>query len=58
MTISYDFTGQVALVTGASAGMGQAAARAFAAAGASTVLVDVNEAAVRAVADELAGARV
>jgi NAD(P)-dependent dehydrogenase (short-subunit alcohol dehydrogenase family) len=35
--------------------MGQAAARAFAQAGASTVLVDVNEAAVRAVADELAG---
>jgi NAD(P)-dependent dehydrogenase (short-subunit alcohol dehydrogenase family) len=56
MTVRYDYTGQVAMVTGASAGMGQAAARAFAEAGASTVLVDLNEAAVRAVADELAGA--
>jgi NAD(P)-dependent dehydrogenase (short-subunit alcohol dehydrogenase family) len=56
MTVRYDFTGQVAMVTGASAGMGQAAARAFAEAGASTILVDLNEAAVRAVADELAGA--
>jgi len=55
MTVSYDFTGQVALVTGASAGMGLAAARAFAAAGASTVLVDIDETAVRATADELAG---
>ena len=55
MTVSYDFTGQVALVTGASAGMGLAAARAFAEAGASTVLVDINETAVRAAADELAG---
>jgi NAD(P)-dependent dehydrogenase (short-subunit alcohol dehydrogenase family) len=55
MTVSYDFTGQVALVTGASAGMGLAAARAFAEAGASTVLVDINETAVHAAADELAG---
>jgi NAD(P)-dependent dehydrogenase (short-subunit alcohol dehydrogenase family) len=56
MTVRYDYTGQMAMVTGASAGMGQAAARAFAEAGASTVLVDVDEDAVRAVADELAGA--
>lgn len=55
MTISYDFTGQVALVTGASAGMGLAAARAFAEAGASTVLVDIDETAVRAAAEGLAG---
>ena len=55
MTISYDFTGQVALVTGASAGMGLAAARAFAETGASTVLVDINDTAVRAAADELTG---
>ena len=54
MTISFDFTGHVALVTGASAGMGLAAARAFAEAGASTVLADINETAVRAAADELA----
>ena len=30
MTITYDFSGQVALVTGAASGMGLAAARAFA----------------------------
>jgi NAD(P)-dependent dehydrogenase (short-subunit alcohol dehydrogenase family) len=56
MTVRHDYTGHVAMVTGASAGMGRAAARAFAQAGASTVLVDVNEAAVRAAAAELAGA--
>jgi len=33
MNPTYDFTGQVALVTGASSGMGLAAARAFAEAG-------------------------
>ncbi|HEY0641207.1 MAG TPA: hypothetical protein VGD67_26545 [Pseudonocardiaceae bacterium] len=32
--VTYDFAGQVALVTGASAGMGAATARAFAEAGA------------------------
>jgi NAD(P)-dependent dehydrogenase (short-subunit alcohol dehydrogenase family) len=42
MTPTYDFNGQVALVTGASSGMGLATARAFAAAGASVVLSDVN----------------
>lgn len=34
----YDFNGQVALVTGASAGIGLAAAQAFAKAGACVVL--------------------
>jgi len=36
----YDFRGQVALVTGAAAGMGLATARAFAQSGASVVLTD------------------
>jgi len=36
---SYDFQGQVALVTGASSGMGLAATHAFAQAGAAVVLV-------------------
>ncbi|MFE5410922.1 SDR family oxidoreductase [Microbacterium sp. NPDC056569] len=56
MTLNYDFTNQVAMVTGASAGMGLAAAEAFAAAGAATVLVDIDENAVRTAADELSGA--
>lgn len=38
-----DFTGKVALVTGASAGMGLATARAFADVGAAVVLADVKE---------------
>jgi len=43
--MSENFTGKVALVTGAAMGMGLAAAEAFAQAGASVVLSDVNEAA-------------
>ncbi len=38
----YDFNGQVALVTGASSGMGLATAKAFAQAGAAVALVDRN----------------
>jgi NAD(P)-dependent dehydrogenase (short-subunit alcohol dehydrogenase family) len=39
---TYDFTGQVALITGASSGMGLATARAFAVAGAAVVMADIN----------------
>jgi NAD(P)-dependent dehydrogenase (short-subunit alcohol dehydrogenase family) len=53
MNPTYDFRGQVALVTGAASGMGLATARAFAAAGASVVLADINEEALRAATDEL-----
>ncbi|MEU9831828.1 SDR family NAD(P)-dependent oxidoreductase [Streptosporangium sp. NPDC048047] len=49
----YDFTGQVAFVTGASSGMGLAAARAFAASGAAVGLADVNAGAVERAAKEL-----
>src|SRR5437762_2153374 len=49
----YDFRGQVALVTGASSGMGLATARAFAEAGAAVVLADINEGALRIATDAL-----
>ena len=47
MTPSYDFEGQVALVTGASSGMGLATARACAEAGAAVVLADIDAQAVQ-----------
>jgi NAD(P)-dependent dehydrogenase (short-subunit alcohol dehydrogenase family) len=56
MNPTYDFSGQVAVVTGAGAGMGLDTARAFAAAGAAVALDDVNEDAVRTATDELTAA--
>ncbi|MFI6734622.1 glucose 1-dehydrogenase [Nonomuraea sp. NPDC050451] len=53
MTLTYNFSGQVAMVTGAGAGMGAATARAFAAAGASVVLTDIDQDAVEKTAQEL-----
>lgn len=53
MNPTYDFTGQVAFVTGAGSGMGLATTRAFAEAGAAVALTDVDEAALNAAAKEL-----
>jgi NAD(P)-dependent dehydrogenase (short-subunit alcohol dehydrogenase family) len=52
--LTYDYTGQAAFVTGASAGMGAATARAFAEAGAAVALIDINGDAVEQLAGELA----
>jgi NAD(P)-dependent dehydrogenase (short-subunit alcohol dehydrogenase family) len=43
MSPTYDFSGQVALITGAASGMGRVTAKAFAEAGAALVLVDRDE---------------
>ena len=53
MNPTYDFTGQVALVTGAGSGMGLATARAFAEAGAAVVMADKNPATLKTATDAL-----
>lgn len=47
-----DFSGQVVVVTGGASGMGAASAREFAAAGATLVLVDLDEAGAQGVATD------
>ena len=56
MNPTYDFSGQVALVTGAGSGMGLATANAFAEAGAAVVLADSKGEAVEAAARKLVAA--
>jgi NAD(P)-dependent dehydrogenase (short-subunit alcohol dehydrogenase family) len=56
MNPTYDFSDQVALVTGAGAGMGLDTARAFATSGAAVVLADVDEDALATATDELTAA--
>ncbi|MGB1006010.1 MAG: SDR family NAD(P)-dependent oxidoreductase [Thalassobaculaceae bacterium] len=51
-----DFSGQTALVTGATSGIGRATARALAAAGAQTVFTGVGDAAAAALSAEIADA--
>ena len=50
-----EIAGNVALVTGAASGLGEATARRLRAAGAELILADVNEAGGRAVAADLGG---
>src|SRR5271170_2493169 len=50
-----DLTGKVAIVTGSASGMGRETARYFAAAGASVIVADRDEAPAEAVAAELRG---
>ena len=52
----YDFNGQVALVTGASSGIGLATVKAFAESGAAVVLADINTDALRTATEELTAA--
>jgi NAD(P)-dependent dehydrogenase (short-subunit alcohol dehydrogenase family) len=51
--MNISFENKVALVTGAGSGLGLATVKAFAESGASVVLADWNEKAVRSAAEEL-----
>src|SRR6516165_2431072 len=52
---SLDFSGKIALVTGAASGMGLATAQAFAEAGAAVVLADFREDVAKGEAQKLTG---
>ena len=52
----YDFSGQVAPVTGAASGLGRATAKAFAESGASVVLVDRDQERLTSLRNEITGA--
>jgi NAD(P)-dependent dehydrogenase (short-subunit alcohol dehydrogenase family) len=56
MNRTYDFSGQIAVVTGAAMAMGLAAARAFAQSGASVVLADLDGALAAKEADAIVAA--
>ncbi|MGU3438189.1 SDR family NAD(P)-dependent oxidoreductase [Actinomycetes bacterium M1A6_2h] len=55
MSVTYDFTGKSAFVTGGSAGMGASTVRGFAEAGAAVAIVDLDGDAAQKLADELTG---
>ncbi len=53
MNPSYDFSGQVALITGAASGMGRVTAKAFSDAGAAVVLVDRDDRQLQVIEKEI-----
>ena len=53
MSVTYNFEGQVALVTGGNSGMGFATALAFARAGASVTVAGLNEALLDRAVEEI-----
>lgn len=53
MTVNHDFSGKVALVSGAATGIGKASALAFAQAGATVIVADLDAARGQATADEI-----
>ena len=50
---AFDLSGKVAVITGAASGIGEAATRTFAAAGAAVMLADVDEVGTQRVLDDL-----
>ena len=56
MNPKYDFSGQVALITGAASGLGRATAKAFAESGAAVVMVDRDETKLTSLAAEITAA--
>jgi len=58
MTAPFRLDAKTALVTGGASGIGEATCRAFAAAGASVVIVDVNRAAAETLSRELPGSSI
>jgi NAD(P)-dependent dehydrogenase (short-subunit alcohol dehydrogenase family) len=55
MNPKYDFSGQVALVTGAASGLGRATGKAFAESGAAVVLVDRDQEKLSSLLNEITG---